>query len=68
MSEIEQGNCDMCSQKDIHVNRKYYYYDLECECCGSRHDGKKVHFEIVYHCNDCEPKPPRSVKAMIKPI
>ena len=53
MSDIEMDYCDVCHQYK-QVQRKYYHYPLNCECCGGQY-----HFEIVKYCNDCEPKPPK---------
>ena len=61
--DIEYGKCDMCG-KHGHVIRKYYYYGIHCECCGSPHG----HFEIVTHCKDCTPKPPYRINIIMKPI
>lgn len=62
--EIEYGTCDMC-KKEAHINRKYYRYDIKCDCCNSK---DKPHFEIVRYCNECEPKPPRKVNVSLEPI
>lgn len=57
---VEFGKCDVC-QKENTLSRKYYYYDIQCECCGAKHEGKNVHFEIVLHCSNCTPKEPKSI-------
>lgn len=54
----EYGKCQICS-KEAPLRRKYYHYNIECECCSS--GGKPQHFEIVWYCKDCQPKPPRKV-------
>lgn len=59
--DIEIGKCDYCG-KECSINRKYYYYGIKCECHGPEH------FEIVYHCNECQPKPPRKTSIVLKPI
>jgi serine/threonine protein phosphatase 1 len=64
MGESEFGKCNICNQ-DTSLSRKYYYYDIKCECCNSEND---PHFEIVHHCIHCKPKPPRVVKATLNPI
>lgn len=51
-SEIEMGYCDSCHQYK-QVQRKYYHYAINCECCGGT-----THFEIVRYCEDCTPCPP----------
>lgn len=54
--------CDICHQKK-QIQRKYYYYPVNCECCGGT-----THFEYVRYCKDCEPKPPHRISAIVKPI
>jgi len=60
--EVELGRCSICG-KDRPVSRKYYYYDIKCECCNGKDDD---HFEIVWHCNLCKPVPPEIVSLVIK--
>lgn len=60
----EWGLCDICKQMD-YLNRKYYYYDIQCDCCNQKND---PHFEIVYYCNKCSPKPPHKVSLSLHPI
>lgn len=64
MGDCEFSKCDVCGQ-DAHVDRKYYYYDVKCDCCNSK---DSPHFEIVRHCVKCEPKPPRRISLSLKPI
>lgn len=54
--ELEEGKCSVCGEKDVVVSRKYYHYNVECECCNGN-----THFEIVYHCDGCKPKRPRKI-------
>ena len=61
-SEVEMGYCDTC-HKYNQVQRKYYHYPIDCECCGGT-----THFEIVKHCKDCIPHPPEWIRAQVKPI
>ena len=61
--DIECGNCDMCNNQ-APLSRKYYIYDIKCECCDGKDDD---HFEIVRYCSECEPKPPKTVKVVITP-
>ena len=63
MNDIEISYCDICYEK-AQVKRKYYYYEIDCECCGSPHG----HFEIVKYCNKCEPKPPKWVTVKKQPV
>lgn len=64
--EIEVGRCDICGEVKP-LRRKYYHYDIKCDCHSPKH------FEIVMHCNNCEPRPPYQTKvnyllATLKPI
>lgn len=59
--DAEFGYCDICKEQDF-VTRKYYNYDIKCECCGNRH------FEIVYHCPNCTPSPPKQITVTVKPV
>jgi len=69
MCECEYGKCDICGATDVLLARKYYYYDVDCECCvHNKRNSREKHFEIVRYCNNCKPKPPRRISAVIKPI
>lgn len=57
------GECSICKAANQPLSRKYYHYDVKCDCCG---DGK--HFEIVRYCNSCAPKPPDKISILSKPI
>lgn len=57
--EIEWGKCDICG-KEAALNRKYFYYPIKCECHAPQH------FEIVWHCANCEPKEPLETKIRLK--
>ena len=59
MGEIEHGKCDIC-KKIRDLQRKYYYYDIKCECHSPNH------FELVSHCKDCEPKEPVKTRVTFK--
>ena len=59
MGEIEFGRCEICG-KEAPLSRKYYYYDIKCECCSPKH------FVYIAHCKDCIPKPPREIKVILK--
>jgi len=63
MSDVEYGKCDICGNDNI-LSRKYYYYDIKCDCCNSKDDN---HFEIVKYCNKCKPKPPQKITVYIQP-
>lgn len=61
MGDIEINYCDIC-HKQTQIQRKYYHYDIDCECCGGNH------FEIIKHCKNCKPKPPHRISAIMTPI
>lgn len=52
--DIEIGICNICGQH-TQVSRRYYHYDVKCNCCNGKH------FEIVKYCEECEPNPPKIV-------
>lgn len=62
MGEIEVDYCDFCHQK-TQIERKYYHYPINCECCGGQY-----HFEYVRYCKDCKPRPPKRISAIVEPI
>ena len=62
MSDIEVDYCDTCHKKK-QIKRKYYYYDVNCDCCGS----PQGHFEIVRYCDECTPNPPKRINIMMEP-
>lgn len=55
------GKCEICG-KYAELDRTYFYYDIKCECHSPQH------FEVVEHCKDCIPKPPKKITVSIKPI
>jgi hypothetical protein len=57
---VEIGKCDCCG-KDGTLSRKYYYYDVKCECCNG-----DTHFEIIKHCASCIPRPPENIKIVLE--
>lgn len=59
MADQEINICDTCKQVKP-VSRKYYYYNIKCECHNNNH------FEIVWHCKDCEPIEPVFTKIEMK--
>jgi hypothetical protein len=61
MNCIEHGKCDVCG-KERGLNRVTYHYGIKCECHSPDH------FEIVRHCSDCKPKPPRKTWVTMAPI
>lgn len=56
---IEFGKCDIC-KKESTLQRKYYKYDIKCECHSP------YHFEIVKYCKDCKPKEPIETRILVK--
>ncbi len=63
MSEHEFEKCDICKVKAI-LSRKYYRYNIKCDCCNRKKD---FHFEIVKHCTDCLPYPPKRISVVLEP-
>lgn len=60
MGDVEIDYCSVCEKK-TQVLRKYYYYDIKCNCHSPKH------FEIVRHCVKCIPKPPERTTINIEP-
>lgn len=61
MNAIELGTCDICSLNAVSLQRKYYHYNIDCECCNG-----DTHFEIVRYCKNCTPKPPYRISAVVE--
>lgn len=57
--EIEMGTCEICGRENVQLMRKYYRYDIECECHSPHH------FELIRHCSECKPWPPRFIKVQL---
>ncbi len=57
--ESEWGTCSLC-KKEGPIKRTYYHYVIKCECHSPSH------FEIVYHCNDCQPVEPKTTKVTLR--
>lgn len=51
--EIEYGKCQICGQ-ETPLKRTYFNYPFKCDCHSPNH------FELVRHCADCKPEPPKS--------
>lgn len=62
--DLEIANCDVCNIQ-ASVKRKYYYYNIQCDCCNNKKDN---HFEIVRYCSNCEPKPPQRISVVLETI
>lgn len=58
--DLESGLCSICKKPKI-LQRKYYHFDIKCECCGG-----DTHFEIVWHCESCIPIVPKYTRALLK--
>lgn len=58
---VEIAICDICGNLKP-VNRKYYKYDIKCDCCSCHHH------ELIRHCNECVPKPPNKVSVELHPL
>lgn len=56
---IEFGACEVCGE-EAELQRKYYRYNIKCECHGPQH------FELVRHCKNCEPKEPVETKVTFR--
>lgn len=56
--QVESGKCQYCDYEGP-INRTYFRYDINCECHSPQH------FEIVWHCNNCEPVEPIQTKLTI---
>ncbi len=65
MGEQEFGKCDICGEEAV-LGRTYFIYNIPCECCGCKEDGKDMHFELVHHCDKCVPDVPRTIRPMLK--
>lgn len=60
--EMEIDYCYIC-KKLKPLRRKYYSYNIKCECCLN--GGIAKHFELVKHCSDCKPVPPMTIKPVL---
>lgn len=63
--ELEFGKCDICG-KEAPLSRTYFIYNIPCECCGCKEDGKDMHSELVRHCENCIPDIPQNIKPLVK--
>ena len=61
----EFGKCDICGKENF-LERTYFHYNIPCECCGDKEDGKDMHFELVCHCENCIPDIPRYITPLLK--
>ena len=63
--EQEFGKCPICGREDS-LDRTYFVYNIPCECCGCKRDGKNMHFEMISHCANCVPDIPVTIKPTLK--
>lgn len=59
MNEIAKGKCQICGKENATLHRKYYYYNIKCNCHSPKH------FEIVEYCDDCKPVEPTETKVYL---
>lgn len=64
MGSQEFGKCEICG-KEANLTRTYFKYDIHCQCCGCKEDGRDMHSELVCHCKDCVPDVPRVIKPLL---
>lgn len=57
--EQEIGKCSICKKEGVALNRKYYSYDIKCECHSPSH------FEVVPYCDDCTPVEPKETRIIL---
>lgn len=60
MNEAEYGKCECCGKEATLKRKYYYYYGAPCEC-----HKPEEHFELVRHCSDCKPQPPKTTTMTI---
>ena len=54
------GICEYCGNK-TNLKRTYIHYeDIKCECHSPSH------FDLIEHCDECEPKIPEKTTAILK--
>ncbi|MGN1342763.1 MAG: hypothetical protein ACI4VL_06185 [Bacilli bacterium] len=58
--DLEFGVCDICGKNSC-LKRKYYYYNIKCECHSPNH------FEVIKYCKQCasKVKPPKEIKVIL---
>ena len=55
MGELEIGRCDLCGRDSVVLHRKYFRYDIPCECHSPSH------FVLIRHCVNCTPREPAEI-------
>lgn len=53
------GKCDVCHTENVSLSRKYYHYNIKCECHSPNHA------EFVSHCGNCVPVEPLETKLTV---
>jgi hypothetical protein len=61
MADQEYGKCDICGKTAV-LTRTFYDYGIKCLCHSP------THFEVVSHCADCEPHPPKRTTIEMHPV
>ena len=46
MSDVLFGKCPICGKEAV-LDRTYFYYNIPCECCGCKKNGKDMHLVMV---------------------
>ena len=54
------GSCDICGKENVNLSKKIYHYPIKCQC------HTPLHFEVVYHCEDCQPVEPELTNISIR--
>lgn len=66
IEDSEYGFCEICGH-EAKLERTYFYYPVQCECCeilGEKQ--KRTHYEVVRHCEKCIPELPSEIHPSIK--
>lgn len=61
-NSIEWGRCEICG-KETQLERTYFYYPINCECCGNK---ENRHFEMIRHCEKCPAPMPKEIHPLCK--
>lgn len=59
-STTKIGVCECCGRENVPLTARSFYYPIKCECC------LPIHFETVWHCDDCQPEEPTLTKITLK--
>lgn len=61
---VEYGKCEICGEDGI-LSRTYFIYPVDCTCCGCTRQGQNRHFEMIRHCNKCQPSIPKEINPLL---